>query len=107
MESIEKSMTRVLKPLMKNKKKISKITKYYDYEEKKTVYRLYLKQGCVNEYDWKEVDYTDYSTEEKELSIIAHELDEWFNEIIMSDEVLKECMDGIKKGEFKEIQWLD
>lgn len=35
MESIEKSMTRVLKPLMKNKKKIRKITKYYDYEEKR------------------------------------------------------------------------
>lgn len=107
MEFIEKNMTRVLKPLMKNKKKIRKIITFYDDDFESTAYRIYMKRGYVNDYDWKEVDHTDWHTEKKDLEEIAHELDGWLDEIIMSDECLKDVIKGIKNGEYKDIDWLD
>lgn len=107
MESKEKIMTRVLKPLMKNKKKVRKITMFYDDDFEMTSYRIYLKRGYVNVYDWAEVDNTDWHTEKKDFEEIAHELDGWLDEIIMSDEDLKDVIEGIKNGEYKDIDWLD
>lgn len=106
MES-EKNMTRVLKPLMKNKKKIRKITTFYDYDFESTAYRIYMKRGYVNDYDWAEVDHTDYHTKETVSEKISKGIDDWLDEIIMSDECLKEVLEGIKNGEYKDIEWLD
>lgn len=107
MEYKEKSVTRILKPLMKNKKKIRKITSFYDDDFESTAYRIYMKRGYVNVYDWMEVDNTDWHTEKTEPEKIAHELDGWLDEIIMSDEDLKDAIEGIKNGEYKDIEWLD
>ncbi len=92
----EISVTRTIKPLLKNKKRVRKITRYYDHESRKELYTIYLKRGCINCYDNREVDSTTYGCSGN-INTDAQKIDGWLDEILYNEEALKQAItDGVK-----------